>query len=67
MTTTIQGLSDHYIVLADSRIKASRVKPVARKVSIWKKADRASIKEKTAALSRYIQTDQQSSAEKLWQ
>ncbi len=38
-TLVIPGLSDHDIVLVDSRIKPTRARPVARKVNVWKKAN----------------------------
>ena len=37
--TTLPPLSDHDIVLTDSKIKDARIKPIARTISVWKKAD----------------------------
>jgi hypothetical protein len=55
--TTLPPLSDHDIILVDSKIKAARVKPIARPVSIRKKAKFDSIRTETATFSEFICPD----------
>ena len=65
--TTIPALGDHDIVLTDSKTKATRVKPVARKVSIWKKADFDTIKKSTVTFSEDNTTHPELTVNELWQ
>ena len=63
--TTIPPLSDHDIVLVDSKTKATRIKPVSHIVSVWKKADFPKMREETKSFSENI--NQNLSVEDTWQ
>ena len=64
--TTIPPLSDHDIVLTDSKIKAARIKPISRTISVWKKAEWTKMKEKTTSFSSELQNKQHLTVEKIW-
>ena len=64
--TTIPPLSDHDIVLTDSKIKAARTKPVARNISVWKKADWEKMKELTQAFSTELYHKESMTVEEIW-
>ena len=59
----IPGLSDHDIVLVDSRIKANKTKPIARNISVWKQADYEAIRSETAAFSEHFASNPPDTAE----
>ncbi|KAL8593065.1 hypothetical protein ACOMHN_017991 [Nucella lapillus] len=65
-STTLPGLSDHDILLTDSRLKAAKKKPVARKIHLWKKADFTSIRAKTAVFTANLLKEEELTVEEHW-
>ena len=63
----IPGLSDHDIVLIESRIKAKKNKPVAHTVSVWKDANFDAIKEETKTFCNEFLSSPPVTAEEQWQ
>ena len=61
-------LGDHDIAFIDSRIKAVKRRPIARKISIWKTTDCAAIREDTDTFGANFETDcNNQSVEQMWQ
>ena len=63
----IPGLSDHDIILVDSRIKAKKNKPIAHEVSVWKKADFDAIKKETTEFVANFNKNPPNTSEELWE
>jgi len=45
------GLSDHDIILLDTSIQANRIKPVRRKIHLWKRADQRALRDSASQLA----------------
>ena len=64
-STVVPGLSDHDILLVDSNIRATRVKPPQRTIYLWGKANESKIREETDKFSS--QFDSSLAVEDMWQ
>ena len=64
--TTIPPISDHDIVLVDSKIKAARVKPISRTISVWKKADWDKMKIETQNFSSELTKKKNANTQEIW-
>ena len=64
--TTLPGLSDHDIVITESKIKACKVFQMPRAVTIWKKANIQAIKNETKDFSDYVSNQEFLNVENMW-